>query len=43
VLLRDLEGKIVAADVAAWVLDRNAALPSRADSGSGERRWPPGG
>ena len=31
-LLRDLEGPRVAADVATWVLDRAAALPSRADA-----------
>jgi alpha-beta hydrolase superfamily lysophospholipase len=42
-LLRDLEGKTVAADVAAWVLDRKASLPSHADAASAERPWPPGG
>jgi acylglycerol lipase len=42
-LLRDLEGKLVAGDVASWVLDRAAALPSRADSAGADRPWPPVG
>ena len=40
-LLRDLEGRIVAGDVASWVLDRWAKLPSHADAISAERPWPP--
>jgi acylglycerol lipase len=40
-LLRDLEGPRVAADVAAWVLDRAAALPSHADAIGAGRPWPP--
>jgi acylglycerol lipase len=42
-LLRDLEGSRVAADVAAWVLARRAPLPSGADAASAARPWPPGG
>ena len=40
-LLRDLEGKRVAADVASWIFDRPAALPSRADAIEAQRPWPP--
>jgi acylglycerol lipase len=40
-LLRDLEGKKVADDVANWVLDRAAALPSHADAIGADRPWPP--
>lgn len=40
-LLRDLEGPKVAADVASWILDRRAPLPTRADSGGAVRPWPP--
>jgi alpha-beta hydrolase superfamily lysophospholipase len=40
-LLRDLEGPRVASDVAAWVLDRAAALPSHADAIGASRPWPP--
>jgi alpha-beta hydrolase superfamily lysophospholipase len=40
-LLRDLEGPQVAADVAAWIFNRGAALPTHADAGGGERPWPP--
>jgi acylglycerol lipase len=40
-LLRDLEGAQVAADVTAWILDRGAALPSHADIAGGARPWPP--
>jgi alpha-beta hydrolase superfamily lysophospholipase len=40
-LLRDLEGPRVAADVAAWVLDRAAGLPSHADAIEAARPWPP--
>jgi len=38
-LLRDLEGPRVAADVASWVLDRAAALPSHADAIEAARPW----
>jgi acylglycerol lipase len=40
-LLRDLEGPRVAADVAAWVLNRAAALPSHAGAIGADRPWPP--
>ncbi len=40
-LLRDLEGKKVADDVASWILDRRSVLPSRADAIQTERPWPP--
>jgi acylglycerol lipase len=40
-LLRDLEGKTVADDVASWVLNRATPLPSRADAGGAQRPWPP--
>jgi acylglycerol lipase len=40
-LLRDIEGPRVAADVASWVLNRAAALPSRADTAGAARPWPP--
>lgn len=40
-LLRDLEGKKVAADVASWIFDRPAALPSHADMIEAQRPWPP--
>jgi len=40
-LLRDLEGAQVAADVASWILERGAGLPTHADTGGGERPWPP--
>jgi alpha-beta hydrolase superfamily lysophospholipase len=42
-LLRDLDGKIVAGDVASWVLDREAPLPSREDAAQNKRPWPPPG
>jgi alpha-beta hydrolase superfamily lysophospholipase len=42
-LLRDLEGKKVSDDVATWVLNRGAVLPSRADGIGGNRPWPPVG
>jgi alpha-beta hydrolase superfamily lysophospholipase len=41
-LLRDLDGKQVAADVASWVLRRQAPLPSHADTIAAARPWPPG-
>jgi acylglycerol lipase len=40
-LLRDLGGAVVAADVASWILDRSAPLPSRADAAGTTRPWPP--
>ncbi|HTQ34716.1 MAG TPA: alpha/beta fold hydrolase [Stellaceae bacterium] len=40
-LLRDLEGKTVAADVASWILNRAAPLPSHADADAKQRPWPP--
>ena len=40
-LLRDLEGKKVAADVASWIFCRPAGLPSHADAIEADRPWPP--
>ena len=40
-LLRDLEGPMVTEDVASWMLDRRAPLPSHADSAETARPWPP--
>ena len=40
-LLRDRGGSIVAGDVASWIRDPRAPLPSRADAGDRERPWPP--
>jgi alpha-beta hydrolase superfamily lysophospholipase len=40
-LLRDLEGATVAGDVANWVFDRRAPLPSHADRRDPGRAWPP--
>jgi len=40
-LLRDLDGAAVAADVASWVLDRGATLPSHADAAETAETWPP--
>jgi alpha-beta hydrolase superfamily lysophospholipase len=40
-LLRDLEGATVTADVANWVLDRRAPLPSQADRRDTAGVWPP--
>jgi acylglycerol lipase len=42
-LLRDLGGRIVAEDVASWIFDRGAPLPSRADALAAARPWPPAG
>jgi acylglycerol lipase len=42
-LLRDLDGAVVAGDVASWISDRRAALPSRADLAEAMRPWPPRG
>jgi acylglycerol lipase len=41
-LLRDLEGAVVAGDVANWAFDRKAPLPSHADRREALRPWPPG-
>ena len=40
-LLRDLDGPLVAADVASWIADRRKRLPSRADAADATRPWPP--
>ena len=40
-LLRDLQGATVAGDVANWVFDRGAPLPSHADRRELARPWPP--
>jgi acylglycerol lipase len=40
-LLRDLDGAIVAQDVASWIFDHDAALPSHADLAEAARPWPP--
>ena len=40
-LLRDLEGSTVAGDVANWVFDPRAPLPSHADRRETARPWPP--
>ena len=40
-LLRDLDGATVAGDVASWILDRGARLPSRADAAESAQPWPP--
>ena len=40
-LLRDLDGAAVAGDVASWVIDRRAALPSQSDVIENARSWPP--
>ena len=40
-LLRDLEGPVVAGDVAGWVLDPRAPLPSHADAAEATPDWPP--
>jgi acylglycerol lipase len=40
-LLRDLEGAVVAGDVASWVFDRKAPLPSHAERREAVRPWPP--
>jgi acylglycerol lipase len=42
-LLRDLDGAMVAGDVASWMFDHRAALPSRADLAENARPWPPAG
>jgi acylglycerol lipase len=40
-LLRDLDGATVARDVAGWILDGAAPLPSNADAAMTARPWPP--
>jgi acylglycerol lipase len=40
-LLRDLDGAMVAGDVASWIFDHRAILPSRADRAEQTRPWPP--
>ena len=40
-LLRDLDAAAVAGDVASWILDRGAPLPSRADAAETSQPWPP--
>jgi len=40
-LFRDLAGAIVAADVASWIFDRRAPLPSGADAAAAASPWPP--
>jgi alpha-beta hydrolase superfamily lysophospholipase len=40
-LLRDLEGTAVAGDVASWVFDRGAPLPTHADAAESAENWPP--
>ena len=42
-LLRDLDGEGVAADVASWVADPTAPLPSGADAVAKRTPWPPPG
>ena len=42
-LLRDLNGAAVAGDVASWMLDRRAPLPSQADAIENAPPWPPEG
>jgi acylglycerol lipase len=40
-LLRDLGGGIVANDVASWIADKRAKLPSKADTAAAVVPWPP--
>ena len=40
-LLRDLDGGIVANDVASWIADPRASLPSKADAAAATAPWPP--
>jgi acylglycerol lipase len=40
-LLRDLDGPTVAEDVATWIFDHAAPLPSHADSAETASPWPP--
>lgn len=40
-LLRDLDGATVAGDVASWILEPRAMLPSRADAAQSAQPWPP--
>jgi acylglycerol lipase len=40
-LLRDLGAAIVAGDVASWIADPGAPLPSKADAATTAAKWPP--
>ncbi len=40
-LLRDLDGSVVASDIASWIADPRAPLPSRADAAAMVFPWPP--
>ena len=40
-LLRDLDGGVVANDVASWIADPRAPLPSKADAAGSASPWPP--
>jgi alpha-beta hydrolase superfamily lysophospholipase len=40
-LLRDLEGELVAGDISSWIFDREAPLPSHADASQSRTPWPP--
>jgi acylglycerol lipase len=40
-LLRDLEGGVGATDVASWIADPRATLPSKADAATAAPEWPP--
>lgn len=40
-LLRDLDRVVTAGDVASWILDRHAPLPSHDDAAENKRPWPP--
>ena len=40
-LLRDLGGGVVANDVASWIADPRAPLPSKADAAGSASPWPP--
>lgn len=40
-LLRDLGGGSVANDIASWIADRRAPLPSKADTDAAAPEWPP--
>lgn len=40
-LLRDRDGGLVANDIASWIADLRAPLPSKADKAAGSPPWPP--
>ncbi|HEX2152103.1 MAG TPA: alpha/beta hydrolase [Stellaceae bacterium] len=40
-LLRDLKGGIVATDIASWIAEPRAPLPSKADAAAAVSPWPP--